>query len=55
MTEPNPSLSELSLEEVASLVLAVIIYVSDDKEDAKNLIIGMAESIKAGLGEDEGQ
>jgi hypothetical protein len=54
MTEKkNIYISNLLLEEVAALVLAVIIFVSDDNEDSKNIIIGMAEAIKAGLTNDE--
>lgn len=38
---------KMTFEEVASLALALVLYVTQDNDDAKNLIVSIAESIKA--------
>lgn len=44
---------KMTFEDVASLTLALVLFVSGDNEEAKNFIVGIAESIKSEMFPDE--
>jgi hypothetical protein len=43
MTEENP---KITFEEVASLALALVLFISNDNEEVQSLIAGIAEHIQ---------